>query len=469
MTYALGRNGAFTALALAVLAVLVASALQVASLLASSIYDTARENAGEDAELIADLGLAEALSDGELTESDKVAAGREFTAARRSHPLLAASVWDSTGRLELAVGNPDRADARRVPPIARKALVTRTTKTADVDRPALGPSVEAAVVVATGGRRYVADFSFSRRAVEQRVAAARRGVYIVIGISALLFYVALLPLLIRIARRLPQPLPGAPRHRFADLRRALDNDELRVHYQPKVDTRSGRTVGVEALVRWQHPQRGLIAPAEFVPYAEQSPELITALTERVLAIALRDCARWRSAGHEVPVAVNVAAPALFAGQLVSTVREVLGGCGLPPRLLTLELTESAVMKRDTHAAAVLGELRDMGISVALDDFGTGYSSLARLRTLPLDELKVDRSFVQALATDDRQRALVQLVVDFGANFGLPIVAEGVEDELTLGLLRDLGCAVAQGYLFSPPLPGDELLAWLERSQPLAAR
>jgi EAL domain-containing protein (putative c-di-GMP-specific phosphodiesterase class I) len=315
---------------------------------------------------------------------------------------------------------------------------------------------------------FVADFHFSRRGVEPDVAGAKRRLLVFGAIAALCFYLGILPLLARLARRLPSPVH--PRHRaaLAELRRALEDGELCVHYQPQVDIVTGAPIGVEALVRWQHPQRGLLGPPAFLLDAERSPATRSALTRRVLDLAVGDCARWTREGRELPVAVNIAASLLIDGSIVGSVAEALASHSLDAHLLTVEITETAIMQA-TDAASVVGELRNLGVAVSIDDFGTGHSSLARMRSLPLDELKIDRAFVRTIAADDRDLAIVQLIADLGAGFGLRVVAEGVEDDHTVTLLRSVGCAAAQGYLFAPPLPERDLLAWMdERTEALGS-
>ena len=189
----------------------------------------------------------------------------------------------------------------------------------------------------------------------------------------------------------------------ADLLRALEHDELRVHYQPKVDIETRVPVGVEALARWEHPRRGFLGPAEFPEHAERDPELLAGVTRATLDRAVHDCATWYRDGPDLPVAVNIAAPMLLGGLLVAAVNAALRRHDLSPHLLTLETTESAITLQGPEAAGVLGELRAIGVRVSLDDFGTGYSSLARLRTFPLDELKVDPSFVRARVLDRSDR------------------------------------------------------------------
>jgi EAL domain-containing protein (putative c-di-GMP-specific phosphodiesterase class I) len=248
----------------------------------------------------------------------------------------------------------------------------------------------------------------------------------------------------------------------AELRQAIEQDQLVLHYQPKIALGGGTIVGVEALVRWQHPQRGLLAPDQFIPLAEQGG-LIEPLTRWVLATARRQQAAWHAHGLELSVAVNLSMRSLHDPHLLETVREVLAAYPVPAGglagTLELELTESTLMADPERARMLLGGLRALGVRIAVDDFGTGYSSLAYLKRLPLDELKVDRCFVRDMATDDRDRALVQATVDLAHTLDLRVVAEGVEDAASLDLLGKLGCDLVQGYYISRPLPAEELSRW----------
>jgi EAL domain-containing protein (putative c-di-GMP-specific phosphodiesterase class I) len=454
------------AVALCALALLAVVAIQIGALLAGSLYGAAAENAGRDARLMADLGVAAVLADGRLRRSDLRTARAEFEAARRRVPVLAQIVWTPSGQTVFRAGAGHSEQHHGLPKLARAALDAGETQTGYTRDPGVEATIEADVPLELGRRTFVAEYDFSRRGVEADVSRAKRRLYLLVGIAAVLFYVSLLPLLAHVARRLPQPIDPVGKRRLAELRRALDHDELRVHYQPKVDVASATAVGVEALARWRHPRKGLLGPAEFLPHVEESPEMLAAFTERILDRAAGDCARWLREGRELPVAVNIAAAMLLDGPLVATVRTALARNGLEPRLLTLEITEGAIMGRSAEAVAVLAELRALGVAVSIDDFGAGYSSLARLRWFALDELKVDRSLVDGIATDERNRAIVQLIVDLGASFGLRVVAEGVEDEITLGVLETMGCSVAQGFLFARPMPEPRLLEWVETRLPV---
>jgi EAL domain-containing protein (putative c-di-GMP-specific phosphodiesterase class I) len=239
---------------------------------------------------------------------------------------------------------------------------------------------------------------------------------------------------------------------LGDLRRALDaNDEIELHYQPKMSVGTGELIGAEALARWQHPARGLIGPDEFIPILEGT-SLIHRFTMRVLDLALVQVRRWLDDGHRVPVAVNVSTRSLLDTTFPDAVADALRRAGVPGDLLAIEITENTVMADPTRAIDVLRRIRDLGISTAIDDFGTGYSSMAYLKILPVDEIKVDRSFVREMATDHSNYTLVGSTVDLGHNLGLVVVAEGVEDADTAAALDRLGCDIAQGYHFARPLP-----------------
>jgi diguanylate cyclase (GGDEF)-like protein len=244
-----------------------------------------------------------------------------------------------------------------------------------------------------------------------------------------------------------------------ELRRAIENDELILHYQPKVDVATGRVVGAEALCRWQHPSLGLIMPDDFVPMAEHTG-LITPLTNKVLSIALRQIAAWREAGNRMSVAVNLSARSFLDSQLLDDLPDMLKAYGVDPGLLELEITESMIVGDPKRARAVLERLNDLGVTLAIDDFGTGYSSLSYLRELPVHEIKIDRSFVMEMGIDHSGETIVRSIIDLAHNLGLRAVAEGVEDQALLTRLTGLGCDVAQGYYIARPLPAARFEQWL---------
>jgi diguanylate cyclase (GGDEF)-like protein/PAS domain S-box-containing protein len=236
---------------------------------------------------------------------------------------------------------------------------------------------------------------------------------------------------------------------LSELRRGLADGQLVVHYQPKVALGSGAVVGVEALVRWQHPIRGLLAPAGFLASVERTA-LIEPLTDAVLDIALAQVRAWGAEGIAVPVAVNLSARSLARTDLTDRVLSRLRTHDVPPHLLRLEITESALLAEPARAREVLRRLHDAGVRISIDDFGTGYSSMGHLKHLPVDELKVDRSYVAEMTTSAEDAALVRSVIDLGHELGMTVVAEGVEDAATAQALVDLRCDVGQGYLFRRP-------------------
>jgi len=254
-------------------------------------------------------------------------------------------------------------------------------------------------------------------------------------------------------------------HLEMHLRRAIEMNELELHYQPKICLRTGTPVGVEALVRWRHPERGLIPPVEFIPLAEETG-LIEPLGEWVLEEACRQLCVWRMSGTGLPsIAVNVSALQFRGGILSDHIRKLLERYGLPGSVLEVELTESALMDDPDHAIEIMQSLRTAGVRIAVDDFGTGYSSLSYLSRLPIDTLKIDRSFVMAADHSANGRVVCDTIIGLGRNLQLQVVAEGIETPEQLAYLRRQGCYAGQGYHFCRPVPEGELIRWLAHSQP----
>ena len=247
--------------------------------------------------------------------------------------------------------------------------------------------------------------------------------------------------------------------RLGELRQALTRGELVLHYQPKLRLGTGDVVGVEALVRWLHPEQGLLPPGEFVPLAEQTG-LIKPLTSFVLRQALEQLADWHRAGHELTIAVNVSERSLLDPEFPAEVAHVLRGTGVPADRLELEITEGTIMADPERAAGVLRRLDALGVSLSLDDFGTGYSSLSRLRELPIDEIKIDRSFAARIEANERDVAIMRSTIELGHNLGCSVVAEGLETAEALDCVAALGCDTGQGFHIARPLDAVSLTAWL---------
>jgi diguanylate cyclase (GGDEF)-like protein len=246
---------------------------------------------------------------------------------------------------------------------------------------------------------------------------------------------------------------------LGELRQAVETHELRLYYQPKVSLHSANVNSVEALLRWHHPKRGIVSPALFVPFAEHTG-YIKVLTQWVLAEAIRQCGEWCRAGLRLQISVNISARDLMNRELPDQIAAMLNAHDVPAVLLCLEITESGFMEDPAHAQKVLDRLAALGLRLAIDDYGTGYSSLSYIMKLPVQELKIDRSFISRMTGNADSSTIVRSTIELGHSLGMKVVAEGVEDLEGWNLLRHLGCDDAQGYYMSPPLPAEELVAWM---------
>jgi EAL domain-containing protein (putative c-di-GMP-specific phosphodiesterase class I) len=251
---------------------------------------------------------------------------------------------------------------------------------------------------------------------------------------------------------------------IGQVRPAIDNEEFFLHYQPKARLSDGRVTGVEALIRWQHPERGLVPPDEFIPLVERTV-LLRPLTQFVLNEALQQWHQWSHTGMQLEVAVNLSPRSLLDPQLPDVVGQLLERWGVPPRFLTLELTESFLMTDSGRSLGVLAGLAKAGVMLSIDDFGTGYSSLSYLKRLPIGEIKIDRSFVMNMHENANDAMIVRATVELGRNLGLRVVAEGVETQSAWDQLAELRCDVAQGYFLCRPIPAQEFARWIALREP----
>lgn len=254
---------------------------------------------------------------------------------------------------------------------------------------------------------------------------------------------------------------------LGQLRRGIERGELLLHYQPKIDLRTRKLTGVEALVRWQHPDRGLVQPDDFIPLAEHTG-LIGPLTMQVLKLALAQAKAWADAGCRIPVAVNLSARNLHDEDFGNKVSTLLREHGVPAELLEVELTESAVMLEPERAGRILNHLHTLGVRIAIDDFGAGYTSLAQLKHLPISELKIDKSFIQTMHTNADNALIVRSMIDLGHSLRMAVVAEGIETAFAASTLRDYRCDVGQGYHLCRPVDALALMDWHEERGPFAS-
>jgi EAL domain-containing protein (putative c-di-GMP-specific phosphodiesterase class I) len=251
------------------------------------------------------------------------------------------------------------------------------------------------------------------------------------------------------------------------MRWAIERGEFMLHYQPQVDVDSGRIHGTEALIRWRHPEFGMVSPAQFIPLAEETG-MIVQIGEWVLRTACAQAKTWQLAGMPMRVAVNLSARQFHQGDLAEAIADILAEYDLPHDLLEVELTEGILMEDTTQTGAILDKLHQMGVQISIDDFGTGYSSLSYLKRLPIQVLKIDQSFVRDIHTDPDDRAIVTAVIALAHSMKLKVVAEGVETQEQLAFLREYNCDIMQGYLFSRPVSGDEVLALIQAGARLTA-
>jgi diguanylate cyclase (GGDEF)-like protein len=249
---------------------------------------------------------------------------------------------------------------------------------------------------------------------------------------------------------------------MGELKKALDKRELELYFQPKLNIKSRKLLGVEALMRWKHHEHGFISPEEFIGIAERS-RLIIELTAWVIEDAFSACAEFHKMGHDIKISINLSMKDLLNPELPDLVAGLTAKIGIDPSWVIFEITEGSIMTDPTRALIIVERLKSMGFDFSIDDFGTGYSSMAYLKRLPVSELKIDKSFVLDMMTNENDAIIVQATIGLAHNLGLTVTAEGVEDEKALQMLDKMGCDIAQGYFFSRPLPKTELLSWMQKN------
>ncbi len=446
-------------------------AYAVSAISANDIRDEQVSAVQERAELLAQAAFAPALRAG-LTGFDAAdlrPLDRAALAAKETGDLTSLAVWDRRGRIDYATDHGQIDRVYRKPEAVEAALAGDTVVTtpsspnSPVDRTE-GKQIQ--VVVPLYGRdretpHAAMELHVPYAPVEAEISRRTNRINLILLGGAVLFLAGMWPRLLAASRALRERDDPRRRRVLRELKEAIEHQQLALHYQPKVDLRTGEIASVESLVRWNHPKEGLLGPDRILPYAAGS-DLIGPLTVHVIELALRDCAGWRSRGVEAGVDVNLDVASVLDPQLPKEVERLLAKWELPARAICFELTEAAIQADPDKAAGVLRDLAAIGARLAIDDFGTGYSSLAVLREMPVDEIKIDRSFVAGLTRSAADESIVRSTIGLAHDLELGTVAEGVEDEQTLRRLAELGCDTAQGYWFSRPLELVALLAWFER-------
>jgi EAL domain-containing protein (putative c-di-GMP-specific phosphodiesterase class I) len=442
----------------------------VSNLLTSDIRNEQIAAARERTQLLAQSAFAPALkrklhgrTANQLKHFDEAA-----LAAEHSGDLASLAVWDTQGHIIYATDHAQIDKQYLPPPAVKEALGGKTVSvlqshpTSPIDKTD-GKQVQVAVPLygADGKPQAAFEIHVPYAPIAAEISRRTHRIDFILLGALLLFMAALWPRLLAASRALKEQSDPEKRVLLADLRKAIDEEQLELHYLPKVDLRTGAVPSVEALVRWNHPKKGKISPAEFMPAASGS-DLMGPLTVHLIELALRDCAGWRQHGVTAGVNVNLSEANVLDEQLPAEVDRLLGKWDLPSKAIGFELTEAAIQADPDKAGIVLRDLADRGVRLGLDDFGTGYSSLAVLRDLPIREIKIDRAFVNGLTSSTADETIVRSTIGLAHDLDLSVTAEGVEDEDTLRHLAELGCDEAQGYYFSKPLELAALLTWFEQ-------
>jgi EAL domain-containing protein (putative c-di-GMP-specific phosphodiesterase class I) len=445
-------------------------ALVIGRVVSNQIEDQALDRARETAGVVSRASFAPRLpAAGErLAAADRADLDRQLAAARGQEPGLRVRLWGADGAL-IYGSTPTGGGAAAPPAVVRAALAGRPAT--DVQRDgATDTSADAALTSAVPVRRAKGDpvaaaleLRLPYAPVGKDIRDRTRRLYAALLIAALAAYALALPALIRAGRAVRAQYDPRRRALIRDLRRAMKNGDLVIHYHPIADARTGRVHTAEALVRWHHPQRGLIGPDRFIPQIEPT-ELMWPLTVHIFDLVVRQARAWSDAGIDLRTAVNVSSADVIDPRLPDVLERLFKKHGVSAERLEIEVTEGAVMSDPQEALSVLARITAQGLGVlAIDDFGTGYSSLARLHELPLDELKIDQSFVMRMARDGDE-TVVRSIVELGHALGFRIIAEGVETEETWQRLAEVGVDYIQGYVMTRPLAAAEFTDWLAQAR-----
>jgi EAL domain-containing protein (putative c-di-GMP-specific phosphodiesterase class I) len=458
------RRSFIASITLVALLAVVAFAFVIGRIVKTQIEDQAFDRAKDTAQITARAAFAPRLPapGDELGGRERADLDRQLNSVRAREPLIDMRLWGPDGTIVYA--REHRLIGRRLPrpSTVAKALEGRSSTAVTNGDDVLDTAVP---VVRTPGAPPAAalELRLPYGPVADDINHRTRRLEIALAVVALLAYLLALPGLIRAGRALRAQYDPRGVELVRELRRAIDRDELAVHFQPISEAHTRRVRSAEALVRWQHPRWGPIPPDRFISIVEPT-EIMWPLTLRVLELAIAECRAWRDRGHAVDVAVNVSGEVLPDRRLPQELERLLGEHGLPAGALEIEVTEGAVMRDPGAATRVLKRITDLGVTViAIDDFGTGYSSLARLHELPLDTLKIDQSFVMRMASEDDE-TVVRSIVDLAHALELTVIAEGVEDESTWERLDEMGCDFVQGYVLTRPLAPDQFAEWLEQAR-----
>lgn len=456
------RPGFLLTFSVAGLVAVVVMAVAVSRIIGGSIRSDQLNSATNSVQLLAAASFAPHLERaGHLSVAEIHALDQVTLAARRTAAVSEVRIWNLQGRVVYATNH--RLIGREVPRSGEVVTASTGQTVTMVDGGSSARQIDVAVpIYGPRGQRPIAvsEVLLPYAPVATAISTRTQNInFILIGL-ALLLYALLWPLLLRASKAVQIQADPQRKALIRELATGMKRDQLLLHYQPTIDLREGRVVAVEALLRWQHPKRGLLAPSEFLPTVTDS-ELNSQLALYVVKMALRDCRDWRDRGIDAAVNVNLSVANVLDEGLPDEIAKMLAAGGIPPSALGLEVTESAIVADERKATAMLNALDGMGVRIAIDEFGTGYSSLSCLRDLPVSELKVDREFIVGLRMRSRDKAIVRLITALAHGLEIKVIAQGVEDEETLNTLAELDVDMAQGYYFSRPLPHADLVAWFE--------